>query len=114
MTVFVTNTLDKKIDLASAVSYGDLYYINHRYVFIDELNGNSPPSGFQKNIDEAADRFQPRKDYLLIAGDHLQIVMMTAALAIRYDSFFVLRYDREARGYMPILIGNTNREDIAA
>lgn len=108
MTVYCVTELGTKIDVSSAYVYGDMYYVNSRYVFSDELKNDRPPRGFILNIDKAADAFDPRKDYLLLAGDHLQMMMMASALAIRYVEFYVLRYEREAKGYVPILIGQSN------
>ena len=105
MTVFVAHELSDKVDISGALTYGDVKYINHRYIYADELLGDSPPKGFKENVALAADGFDPKKDYLLIAGDHLQLVMLSAALAERYTGFYVLRYEREAKGYIPVKIG---------
>lgn len=106
MTVLVAHELSDKVDISSALTYGDVKYVNHRYIYADELDGDRPPRGFKENVDLAADGFQPKKDYLLIAGDHLQLVMISAALSERYTGFYVLRYEREAKGYIPVMIGN--------
>lgn len=105
MTVFVVHQLSPKTDISSAAVYGDLKYVNHRYIYADELDGDRPPKGFLDNVHKTAEGFMPRKDYLLIAGDHLQLVMMASALTECHMGFTVLRYEREAQGYIPVTIG---------
>ena len=106
MTVYAAHELSSKTDISSAAVYGDIYYVNHRYIYADELKNDRPPKGFDDNVQRVADNFVPRKDYLLIAGDHLQIIMLASALTSRHDGFYVLRYEREAKGYVPVLIGD--------
>lgn len=106
MTVYVVHELSAKTDISSAAVYGDIHYINHRYIYADELKNDRPPKGFDDNIRRTAEGFVPRKDYLLIAGDHLQLVMLASALTEMHDGFYVLRYEREAKGYVPVMIGN--------
>lgn len=106
MTVFVVHELSSKIDISSASLYGDVHYVNQRYIFADELKNDRPPKGFDTNIRKTALAFVPRKDYLLIAGDHLQIVMLASALTEAHGGFYVLRYEREAKGYVPVQIGD--------
>ena len=106
MAVYVTHELSPKIDISSAAVYGDLTYINHRYIYADELKDDKPPKGFSDNIQRMAFDFMPKKDYLLIAGDNLQLVMAVAALSEAHEGFFVLRFEREANGYLPVKIGN--------
>lgn len=105
MTVFVVHELSPKTDISSAAVYGDIRFINHRYIFADELDGDKPPKGFYDSILRSAADFLPKKDYLLIAGDHLQLVMMASALTELHAGFTVLRYEREAKGYIPVTIG---------
>lgn len=104
MTVFAVHPLGKT-DVSSALVYGDIEYINHRYIFADEIDDGKPPVGFWKNINDHLSEFRSNMDYLLIAGDHLQLLMATAWLASRLDDFRVLRYDREAGGYVAVTIG---------
>ncbi len=104
MTVYVVNRLGTKIDVTPALSYGDVEYVNAKYVYSDELNGDLLPDEVLKNMYRAVDNFDPGHDYLLIAGDHLQLVAMSALLADRWGNFSVLRYDREAGGYVKVTI----------
>lgn len=104
MTIYAVHPLGKT-DVSSALVYGDVEYVNHRYIFADEIAEGKPPAGFWKNIHGHLGEFNPNLDYLLIAGDHLQLLMITAWLAKRYDEFRVLRFDREAGGYVAVTIG---------
>jgi len=97
---------DKKLDLSQAEIYGDIEFINSRYVYADELDdNNNMPAGVIKAILKAVDSFDYDQDYLLIAGDHLQLIAMSAMLQERWGFFRVLRYDREAKGYVSVNIG---------
>lgn len=95
---------NKDVDVSSAVTYGELVLVNSRYIFIDEIEDEQPPQAFVNNMLRVTDKFDPEEDYLLIAGDHLQLIMMAAMLADRWGHFKVLRYDRKAGGYAPVEI----------
>lgn len=104
-------------DISAAANWGRVRFINERYVYPDELVqgykrtgeiGSSivpadelPPIIVDK-LKSAVYEFDWVNDYLLIAGDHLQIVMMSAMLAQRYGKFNVLRFDRQAEGYLAV------------
>lgn len=110
MTVFVVN--NPKVDIAPALQYGELRYINRFFIHGDELeSGFEPfpldwtiPADFKSKMEAAADAFNPDEDYLLIAGDHLQLVAFTAILFTRFRSILVLRYDRKLEGYIPVRV----------
>ena len=105
MTVFVVHPVTG-FNLDAAKQFGDLSYINDRYIYGDMLTDNGLlPASILAAIAMAAEDYHPRDDYFLIAGDHLQIVAMSVELARRYPSFRVLRYDRKAEGYFPVTIG---------
>lgn len=105
MSVYVVHSISNKdVDISSAEAYGELRLINGRYIFIDEIEDEQLPAAFVTNMLRAVDGFDPNLDYLLIAGDHLQLVTMSALLADRWGRFKVLRYDREAKGYAPVEI----------
>lgn len=105
MTVFVVHSISNKdVNISRAEEYGDLHLINGRYIFIDEVEEEQLPTPFVNNMLRAVDMFDPDSDFLLIAGDHLQLVAMSALLAERWGHFKVLRYDREAKGYAPVEI----------
>jgi len=102
--VFVVHPTPKN-DLSPAENFGELHYINHRYIYGDEMSeAGTIPSTPNTNLVEAVRRFRPDIDYLLIAGDHLQVVIASAYLARAYQRFQVLRYDRQLAGYLPVWV----------
>jgi len=103
MTVWVVNTVSWSLD--SALQFGDLRYINGKYIYADALLPDGGiPNGFFDNMVAAVEQFDPSTDYLLIVGDHLQLLQMTALLTHAYSKFRALRYDRQAQGYFPVTI----------
>lgn len=100
MTVWCVHPInDKGVNIQGATAYGPLKFINGRYIYIDELSDGNIPFEFRNKMLKAVDQFEPDHDYLLIAGDHLQLIIMSALLYERWGSFQVLRYDRKAGGY---------------
>ena len=106
MSVYVVHPItDKSLDISGARVYGELKFVNPRYIYIDELESDgSIPDQFKSRMLKAVDEFEWEFDYLLIAGDHLQLVAMSALLAERWGNFKVLRYDRQAGGYASVAI----------
>lgn len=105
LSVLVVHPIaNKDLDITSAAPYGELQWVNNRYIFIDEVEDEQLPKSFVINMLRAVDCFDPDMDYLLIAGDHLQLMAMSAMLASRWGRFKVLRYDRQAKGYAPVEI----------
>lgn len=103
MTAYVVNPPNDK--LTDALRFGEIKYINHKYVFGDELtDDNSLPPSFLSHLRKCADEFNPDEDYLVIAGDHLQLVAFVAELSARYEDFRVLRWDRVQQAYIPVWI----------
>lgn len=103
MTVYAVHPITEK-DVSAALIYGDVEYINARYVYIDEVEKEKIPEAFYNKMLKVVDRFDPENDFLLIAGDHLQLIVMAAELSARWGRFRVLRFDRQAGGYAAILI----------
>lgn len=105
MTVFAVNTSDR--DLSAAERYGNLRFINRRrFLYADEINcDGSFPCDVQDMLEAAASDFNPERDYLLIVGDHLQLLQITALLAKRHGQFRVLRYDRKEQAYYSAILG---------
>lgn len=109
-TVFVVNPTND--DVSAAKKFGDLYHINHRYIFPDDLDPQQTgvkmvPKSFIHNMREAVRGFNPACDYLLIVGDHLQLIAFVAQLVAEYytmSGFAVLRYDRETGEYIPVWV----------
>lgn len=103
MTVWAVHRV-RELDISQASTYGEVEYINGRYVYADEIQNTLLPDKVQSKLEWAADKFNAGHDFMLIAGDHLQLVSLAALLADRWGSFRVLRYDREAGGYFPVTI----------
>lgn len=89
-----------KIDISSAGRYGRFEYVTDHYVYADQIrpDGSLPPDA-QAALAEAAADFDPATDYLLIAGDHLQLIAMAALLGRRYGTFKVLRFSNTSQSY---------------
>lgn len=105
MTVFLVNPAGALLDLSGAREYGELRYANVRYIYADEIqdDGSMPPAA-ELNLFQKAESFNPDTDYLLIAGDDLQLVALAAMLGARFKQFRVLRWDRQAKGYYVVTI----------
>lgn len=112
MTVFVVNHVSD--DISKAVAFGALRYINSKYVFGDELEKSVPPFSDDwalppdhlSNMEQAAGEFNPDEDFLLIVGDHLQLLAFTAILFTRFNTAMVLRYDRKIQDYIPVRLNS--------
>lgn len=112
MTVYAVNMT--KDDTAPALQYGDIVHVNMRYVYGDEVENEQMPTPVYEALRKAAAEFIPSKDYLLIVGDHLQLVAFAAMLGRRagmpnpeapyYKTFRVLRWDKKAEGYIPVWV----------
>jgi hypothetical protein len=94
------------LDLSDAARYGELCYVvaGGGYLYADEVDNQLPPSDLTKAMNKASLEFDPDKDHLLVAGDHAQLVMFAALLAVRYGYFTQLRYDRHLHAYFPIFV----------
>lgn len=104
MTVYAV-TQKGSDDLTDAMRFGDIKYVNHRYIYGDELQASGElPAEFTRHMDRCADEFDPDEDFLAIVGDHLQLVAFSATLAARYRQFRVLRWDRIQKAYFPAQI----------
>lgn len=110
MTVFVVHPIHNDgVNIEDAKRFGEIRYVNDRYVYGDEitLDGDLPPT-FDRTLRGSALDFNHETDFLLIAGDHLQLLAFSAMLgALResYDKGFrVLRWSRDAKAYMPVRI----------
>lgn len=106
MTVWAMHPV--KDDLSAALPYGELRFITKGYVHGDELEKVGDvewlPRPALDKLRDAAREFSPTTDWLLIVGDHLQLVQFVALLSQNYSEFGVLRYDRQAEGYLAVEI----------
>jgi hypothetical protein len=114
VTVFVLHPV--KDDLTPALHFGRLKFLHTGYLFPDQLDNAAdasgsprfftyaPPADWRAKMEAHAAAFDPRCDYLLMVGDHLQLLAFTALLAVRHPWFTALRYSRESNGYLPVRI----------
>lgn len=109
MTVWVPHEINTRtVDLSAATKFGQLKFVNRTYIYGDKLirdpflPGNTLPVGFALGMNKAVMEFDPLQDYLMMAGDHLQLLALTAMLTHEYLSFQVLRYDRTIQDYIPV------------
>lgn len=104
MTVFVVNRTDD--DISAAEKWGTVRYVNHRYINGDEITPDRRiPIEFEEHMAQAAKAFNIREDYLLICGDHLQLLAFASMLARDHAYYKVLRWDRREKAYFPVEIG---------
>lgn len=89
-----------KIDLSTAGTYGRFEFVNDHYIYGDQIrsDGSLPPDKKDAMVEAATD-FDPATDYLLIAGDHLQLIAFAALLGRRYGTFKVLRFSNTSQSY---------------
>lgn len=102
MTVYTPQLPDG--DVSSLAQYGELVAANTRYVYADEVENERMPRQFEHHLECVADNFDPAADYMLIAGDFLQIAALAAMLGARHKEFRVLRWDRQEKGYYAVSI----------
>lgn len=108
MTVFVVHPVSDNI--TPATMFGGISYVNSSYVHADELrrvnDDNLIPIDYRINMEWVALGFDPDRDFMLIAGDHLQLLALTAILIGRYGYLTVLRWDRKILEYIPVRISS--------
>jgi hypothetical protein len=112
MTVWVAHEV--KDDIRPAERFGELRYVNKFYIHGDELGQasigpstfNAIPAGYWANMRRCYAEFHPGADYLLIAGDHLQLLALTALLVGKRGFLDVLRWDRQLRDYIPVRLSS--------
>lgn len=124
MTVYVVHTMDNpslRDNISQSRKFGELRYINRYYIHGDELDReridipgsddgesvqyrdvNIIPRGYLANMERCSADFNPGADYLLIAGDHLQLLALTAILINKSGFLDVLRWDRQLGEYIPV------------
>lgn len=123
MTVWAVHPI--KYDVSAANRFGKINYINRGYVFGDELIVDAElglaagvedegvcimwtlPGKCLINMRRCVDDFKPGVDFLLIIGDHLQLMQLTAMLLIKHPYIDVLRYDRKVSDYIPVRLHST-------
>lgn len=91
-------------DMTPAEEFGEITLVNHRYIYTDEINDHEIPNAFLTNMRRAASRFNPKDDYVVLIGDHLQLVTFTSLLMAHHGHYHVLRWDRLIKGYIIVRI----------
>lgn len=111
-TVFLMHPVAPNVnDVSGALEYGDRScYVTSDYVFPDQIENEQMPAGVVQLMQDAADRFDPDTDCLVIVGDHLQLVAFSGLLMQRHGRFRALRWDRDARGYLPVWLFGVDPE----
>lgn len=104
MTVFAVNMGDKFHDVTAALQYGDIRYINTRYVYGDEIVNQHLPAANMVTMVQAAEDFNPARDYVLLIGDWLQLAQFMMLLGRRHENVRVLRWDKKAEGYLQVWV----------
>lgn len=104
MTVFAVHPDRNGHDLSPVLQYGDIRYVNSRYVYGDEIENCRLPYAFDDALDAAACDFDPDQDFLLIMGDTVQLVAFVFKLTVAHDGRHIraLRWDKKAAGYLVV------------
>lgn len=108
-TVYVVNRAIRENNISDLNRYGDVKFVNYKYVYPDEItNDGKLPGEHLQNITNCVDQFRPDQDYLAIIGDHLQLMAMTALLATKFEKFKVLRFDRVEKQYYSVYLSGVH------
>lgn len=100
-TVWIVHPLT--LDLLPAQRWGQIRFINSGYLeasFLAE-HGKLPKDPAERILG-AATEFDKLTDYVLFAGDHVQLMQFCFFLAEQGKEFQMLRWDRESEGYYPV------------
>jgi len=94
------------IDVADAKRFGSINYVSPKgeYLFGDEVEDLAIPEFKRREMLACVGDWDPNNDFLLLAGDHAQLIILGAMLARRYSYFYMLRYDRQTRSYFPLRV----------
>lgn len=113
MTVYLAHELESpklRDSIAPATKFGEIRCANRFYIHGDELEQDGPdnviPAGYRVNMERVAASFNPAVDFLLIVGDHLQVLALACILVTRYGYVSVLRWDRQLGEYIPVRLGS--------
>src|SRR6266853_4943858 len=102
-TVWVVHPCDNtNTDITPALNWGHFKFINAGYANPSDVINDVLSQQIMENLIAAAQDFNPTKDFLLLAGDHLQLMQMSFLLAEQNKPYMVLRWDRHANGYYPV------------
>lgn len=91
-----------KQDLIKAERYGSLRYINSYFTCMDDLvRGMLMPSMLER-MNCAANELDPDRDWVLLVGDHAQLMQFVFFLGEKRKQPRLLRWDRRAFAYYPV------------
>lgn len=94
------------LNINDAKRFGELRCVapEGRYLFGDQVDDLAIPDFMRQELQACAEVFDPDNDFLLLAGDHAQLIILGAMLTARHGKFTMLRFDRLQRGYFPIKV----------
>jgi ABC-type uncharacterized transport system YnjBCD permease subunit len=101
MTVLAVTTIRDKSKLEK---WGEVRSVNQRYCYPDELEGGRLPKIFMRELEKAAEAFNPNEDLVAIVGDQGQLAQLLGLLARRHGSIGILRYDKFKDDYFKVII----------
>lgn len=102
MTSKVFITQETALDFSHANKFGDVE-------FITATEFSPQPASIMnqhvmKDVNRAAEKFNPDTDYLLVCGDPIIIGIAMNAFLQKAGVIKVLKYKRSQRGYMPHIV----------
>lgn len=94
-----------RINVKDAERFGVIKYVNEAFVYTDDLDiEHRIPQLMNDRLWDAVTQFNYEQDYLLIAGDYLQIVVIAGMLGSVMPYFYALRWDQGAKRYIPVKV----------
>lgn len=99
MTVYVIQSV-KGFDYSGLIPFGQPKFVTYRHCFADEAEVHV--QGLYKAARELSANFNPDEDYLAIAGDPINIVVLTSILLKDHGRARLLKFDRKFDGYYPV------------
>ena len=102
MTVFISSENSTR-DYSAAGAFGETHFIN--YLELSRTSGSSVNREIMSNIREAAHRFDPQQDYLVLTGDPLQIGLVFTAFAEKakaqgFKHMAILKWNNRSNKYL--------------
>jgi len=109
VAVFIVHN-DNTKNFEALSKYGVVRSITTKAIFPD--NANIRIGEFISRIHKFIRKYDPRKDYLVMAGHPVYIAMIAAYLAARgHKEIRVLQYDRDEKTYYPLILPITIRKE---
>jgi hypothetical protein len=89
-------------DLSDAQRFGEIVLVSRKHVYPQDVNDDGRIVGqIFSDLEDAANRFNPRLDYLLPIGDMVQVLQFVALVVSMQKELPIrtLRYDKHENGY---------------